>query len=89
VISFYMNAAHRKTLRAIFEIPSRSDVRWSRIEGLVRALGGAVTEGRGSRVRFQLEDRVATFHRPHPGRITGKATLGDVRRFLENARVEP
>jgi hypothetical protein len=32
---------------------------------------------------------VATFHRPHPSRITGKASLEDVRRFLENAGVEP
>ncbi len=82
-----MNAAQRKTLRHIFESPTRADVRWSRIEGLVRALGGEVTEGRGSRVRFRLGDRVATFHGPHPKRVTGKATLEDVRRFLENAGV--
>jgi hypothetical protein len=43
-----MNAAQRKTLQAILEKPTRADVRWSKIEGLVRALGGEVTEGRGS-----------------------------------------
>ena len=84
-----MNASQRKTLESIFERPTRSDVRWSRVEGLVRALGGAVTEGRGSRIRFRLGDRVATFHGPHPRRVTGKATLEDVRRFLENAGVRP
>ncbi len=84
-----MNAGQRKTLQHIFERPTRADVRWSRIEGLVGALGGAVTEGRGSRVRFRLGDRVATFHGPHPKRVTGKATLEDVRRFLENAGVLP
>jgi hypothetical protein len=84
-----MNAAQRKTLRAIFERPTRADVRWGKIEGLVRALGGEVTEGRGSRVRFWLGDRVATFHGPHRERVTGKATLEDVRRFLENAGVKP
>jgi len=41
-----MIAAQRKTLEAIFEKPTRTDVRWSRVEGLVRALGGEVTEGR-------------------------------------------
>lgn len=84
-----MNAAQRKTLQAIFEKPTRADVRWSKIEGLVRALGGEVSEGRGSRVRFRLGDRVATFHGPHPTQETGKATLEDLRRFLENAGVVP
>ncbi|MCH7531274.1 MAG: type II toxin-antitoxin system HicA family toxin [Gemmatimonadetes bacterium] len=84
-----MNATQRKTFQCIFGRPTRADVRWSSIEGLVRALGGEVTEGRGSRVRFRLGDRVATFHGPHPKRVTGKATLEDVRRFLENAGVRP
>jgi hypothetical protein len=84
-----MNAAQRKTLQAIFEKPTRADVRWTRIEGLVKALGGAVTQGRGSRVRLQLGERVATFHRPHPGPLAGKATVEDVRRFLENAGITP
>ena len=84
-----MNAAQRKTLQAIFERPTRADVRWSRIEGLIRAFGGEVTEGRGSRVRFRLGDRVATFHGPHPDRDAGKATVEDVRRFLENAGFKP
>jgi hypothetical protein len=89
MISYDINAAQRKTLSAIFEAPTRADVRWSRIEGLIKALGGKVTEGRGSRVRFRLGDRVATFHRPHRSRETGKATLEDVRRFLENAGFQP
>lgn len=84
-----MNSAQRKTLADVFERPTRADVRWSSVEGLIRALGGEVTEGRGSRVRFKLGDRVATFHGPHPKRVTGKATLEDVRRFLENAGVRP
>ncbi|MDA0327928.1 MAG: type II toxin-antitoxin system HicA family toxin [Gemmatimonadetes bacterium] len=81
-----MNATQRNTLRAIFERPTRADVRRSRVEG---ALGGEISEGRGSRVRFRLGERVATFHGPHPKRVTGKATLEDVRRFLENAGVAP
>jgi len=84
-----MNAAQRKTLHAIFEKPTRADVRWSKVEGLVRALGGEVTEGRGSRIRLRLGELVATFHGPHPERVTGKATLEDVKRFLENAGIKP
>ena len=84
-----MNAAQRKTLQQVFERPTRADVRWAAIESLISALGGTVSEGRGSRVRFRLGERVATFHGPHPKRVTGKATLEDVRRFLENAGVRP
>jgi len=84
-----MNAAQRKTLAHIFEKPTRADVRWAAIEALIKALGGEVTGGRGSRVRFRLGERIATFHGPHPQRVTGKATLEDVRRFLENAGVRP
>jgi hypothetical protein len=84
-----MNAAQRKTLARIFEKPTRADVRWAAIEALIKALGGEVTEGRGSRVRLRLGDRIATFHGPHQQRVTGKATLEDVRRFLENAGVRP
>jgi hypothetical protein len=84
-----VNSANRRTLEKVFETPTRADVRWSQIESLVRALDGTITEGRGSRVRFSLHDRVAVFHRPHPKRLTGKATLEDVRRFLENCGVTP
>ena len=84
-----MNAAQRKTLERIFETPTRADVRWAAVEALVKALGGEVTQGRGSRVRFRLGERLATFHGPHPKRVTGKATLEDLRRFLENAGVRP
>jgi hypothetical protein len=84
-----VNAVQRKTLQRIFERPTRADVRWSSVEALIKALGGKVTQGRGSRVRFQLGERVATFHGPHPKRVSGKATLEDVRQFLENAGVKP
>ena len=84
-----MNTAQRRTLEAVFEKPTRIDVRWSKVEGLIRALGGEVSEGRGSRVRFRLERLVATFHRPHPGPTAGKGTLEDVRCFLQNAGIEP
>ena len=84
-----MNATQRRTLSAIFEKPTRADLRWSKVEGLVLALGGEVTAGRGSRVRFRIGSRVATFHRPHPNRMAGKGPTEDVRRFLENVGIEP
>ena len=49
----YMKAKHRKTLTAIFVRPTKANIKFSDIEGLVIALGGEVREGDGSRVALQ------------------------------------
>ena len=82
-----LNSAQRATFEAILEKPTRTDIRWAAIESLVEALGGAVTQGEGSRVRFTLRGRRATFHRPHPRPVTGRHTVRDVRDFLVAAGV--
>ena len=63
-----MNKKQRQTLGRIFEKPDRSDIEWSDVEALFKALGGELSEGRGSRVRVALKDVRAVFHRPHPER---------------------
>lgn len=77
-----MNKKQRQTLERIFEKPDRSDISWSDIESLFIALGAEISEGKGSRVRVILSDVKAVFHRPHPQRVTNKATIRSVRRFL-------
>ena len=84
-----MNNKHRKTLSAIFADPVRSGIAWADIEALFTACGGEVSEGRGSRVRVELNGVLATFHRPHPQPTTDKGAVKSVRRFLENAGVRP
>ncbi|MDP1834712.1 MAG: type II toxin-antitoxin system HicA family toxin [Chlamydiales bacterium] len=85
----HMRKKHSDTLEAIFHTPVLSNVKWSDIEGLFISLGVKVTEGRGSRVRVFLHDRVAVFHRPHPHKETDKGALVSVRRFLEESGVKP
>ena len=36
-----------------------------------------------------LNDRVAVFHRPHPGPNMDKGAVRDLQRFLESARIMP
>lgn len=84
-----MNNKQSRTLQSIFEDPPPSDVLWSDIEKLFLALGGEITEGRGSRVRVKLNGVFAVFHRPHPERVTEKGALKSVKRFLENAGIHP
>ncbi|PKN30831.1 MAG: hexulose-6-phosphate synthase [Deltaproteobacteria bacterium HGW-Deltaproteobacteria-21] len=67
----------------------RSDIEWSDVVGLFKALGGELSEGRGSRVRVTLKDVRAVFHRPHPERVIDKGMVKSVRRFLSEAGVNP
>ena len=84
-----MNSKHQKTLAAIFANPVRSTVAWADIEALFIACGGEVSQGRGSRIRVELNNILATFHRPHPQPTTDKGAIKSVRKFLENAGVKP
>ncbi len=82
-----MNKKQRKILEHIFEVPTRSDVRWSDIEMLLHGCGAEISEGNGSRVRIKLNDVRAVFHRPHPKNITDKGALISVRKFLINTGI--
>jgi hypothetical protein len=82
-----MNRKNQRTLGRIIEKPERSDVPWKDIESLIVALGGEISEGRGSRVRIYLNGVRAVFHRPHPKRVTDKGAVSSMRRFLKEAEV--
>ena len=82
-----MNKKQQKTLDRIIEKPERSDIPWTDIERMVIALGGEISEGRGSRVRIYLNGIRAVFHRPHPKRVTDKGAVSSMRRFLKEAEV--
>ncbi len=84
-----MDNKHRKTLETIFEKPVRANIVWRDIESLFAALGSEISEGSGSRVRVALNEVRAVFHRPHPRKEASKAMVKSVRRFLEEAGVQP
>jgi hypothetical protein len=84
-----MNKRHQKTLISIFTDPVPKTLAWTRIESLFVAAGAAVIEGSGSRVRFEVNDVVATFHRPHPQKEAKPYQVRDARRFLEQAGIKP
>ena len=84
-----MNATHRKTLTAVFSEPVSRSLEWRRIEALLIAVGCRLIEGNGSRVRFEKDGMVATFHRPHPAKEAKPYQVRDARRFLEELGVQP
>ena len=84
-----MRKKHKDILKAIFHQPVLSSVKWKDVEALFVALGAEIEEGNGSRVRILLNNQVAVFHRPHPGKETDKGALISVRKFLIACGVLP
>ena len=84
-----MNSRHRRTWAAIFERPSSAAIVFTDIEKLIRALGGAVSEREGSRVRIALADEVLRCHRPHPGKEAKRYQVEELREFLARTGVKP
>ncbi|MFC3632079.1 type II toxin-antitoxin system HicA family toxin [Paracoccus angustae] len=84
-----MNSKHRKTLATVFADPVSGTIEWAAIEGLLLAAGARLIEGRGSRVRFEKEGEVATFHRPHPAKEAKRYQVRDARDFLDRIGVRP
>ena len=84
-----MNNKQRRTLEAVFRDPISPSIAWGEIESLFRACGAEITEGRGSRIRVELNGKYAVFHRPHPQPETDKGSVRSVRRFLNDAGVTP
>ena len=84
-----MNKAHQKTLATVFSNPVPASLEWRRIESLLIAAGAKVIEGNGSRVRFELNGVVASFHRPHPQKEAKPYQVRDAKEFLSQAGVHP
>lgn len=79
----------KNTLDQIFKMPVPSGIKWSDVESLIRALGGEIKEGSGSRVRLLLNGSIARFHRPHPSPDTDKGAVVSLREWLESIGVKP
>ncbi len=86
---FIVKAKHRHTLAAIFAKPTRANIRFTDIEALVKALGGEVREGDGSRVVLELSGKREYAHRPHPGKEAKKYMVEKIREWLTDLEVTP
>ena len=84
-----MNNRHRATLSAVFRSPVFGTLDWSYIEGLLLAAGARLIEGTGSRVRFEKNGEVETFHRPHPAKEAKRYQVRAARAFLERIGISP
>lgn len=84
-----MNSKQRRTLEAVFTDPVPAAIEWAAIESLLIAVGCRVTEGTGSRVRFECRGQIASFHRPHPAKEAKRYQVRDARDYLAALGVKP
>ncbi len=84
-----MSSHHRRTLEAIFRDPVSPTIVWADVESMLIHLGADVEERSGSRIAIELNDQVASVHRPHPQKEASRRTIRDVRDLLIRAGIEP
>lgn len=84
-----MKAKHLKTLKSVFDAPTRANIAFADIEALAISEGIEVVERAGSRVVFNLGGALWHAHRPHPGREAKKYQIEELRQFFERAGITP
>lgn len=84
-----MSSRHRRTLEEVFENPVRANIVWKNVEAMLEFYGATISERRGSVIAVELNQRVATFHRPHPQKEAKKYVIRDLRDFLMLAGLTP
>jgi hypothetical protein len=84
-----MNSKQARTLKAVFADPVSGSIDWKTIESLLLACGCNLIEGGGSRVRFERDGVIASFHRPHAAKEAKRYQVRDARAFLIEIGVKP
>lgn len=84
-----MNSKHRRTLQIVFTDPVSGTVEWASIEALLVAVGCRIIEGNGSRVKFEKDGEVESFHRPHPAKEAKRYQVRAARAYLVRLGIEP
>ena len=84
-----MNSKQRKTLEAVFANPISGTIEWVAIESLLVSVGCRVSEGAGSRVRFDCRGVMLAVHRPHPRKEAKPYQVKAVRELLVKLEIKP
>lgn len=84
-----LNSRHRKTLAALFALPTPASIVFADIEAMLKALGAKVEQRGGSRVTVELRVEQWRAHRPHPGKEAKRYQVEEVRELLERSGIRP
>ena len=84
-----MSTKRRSILARIHQRPPPADLEWRDMVNTLEHYGVEVKERGGSRVGLRKGEERIVVHRPHPGSVTGRATVRDIAAFLTAAGVMP
>ena len=85
-----MNNKLRRTLDAIFETPTRANIKFADIERLLVGLSGTLIESKGSAIRITFPNGVQfNAHRPHPQKEAKRYQVEDARSAIRLLGKEP
>ena len=84
-----VNTKQKKTLAALYALPTSASIVFADIEAMLKALGAKVLEREGSRVKVQLLGEQWRAHRPHPGKEAKRYQVEEVRELLERLGIHP
>ena len=84
-----MNSKQRKTLAAIFSKPTPAGLEWRAVASLIKALGGEIMYGDGSRVRIDLKGESLNIHSPHPQKELKRYAVRLIRELLSRTGDKP
>lgn len=85
-----LSSKHRKTLLDIWKVPPLANLKWTRVEALIKAADGKIEQGNGSRVRFVIDGRVGRFHTPHKNGVnTDKGAVSSLKKYLTDCDITP
>jgi hypothetical protein len=83
-----VNKKQRKIYDALFAEPIRRNILWDDVISLIKTIGGTITQGDGSRVRFDLNQISLNIHSPHPQKELKRYQIKAIREFLIKAGIE-
>jgi hypothetical protein len=78
---------HRKVLHQLFAHPEPANLAPADVNAVFAELGAEIEERHGARFAVTLGGHTAVFH--HAGHAVDKAEVRQVRKFLEDAGVDP
>ena len=84
-----MNRKQRRTLTAIFKKPTPTAIQWRDVASLIKALGGEIQYGDGSRVRLDLKGESLNIHSPHPQKELKGYAVKLVKELLTRTEEKP